>query len=80
MNISDDIRVEPQDSLGILIRFEPSNLGPVQNMLQIKSNDPLNPEMEVTLSGTGIDPMLIPEIKFGKGSRPGAVITEEVSE
>ena len=64
INISEEIRIEPQDSLDITIRFNPSSLGPVQSTLQIKSNDPQNPVMIVALSGTGADFGWVPEIKL----------------
>jgi len=64
MNVFDDMRVNPQDSVAILIRFEPNDPGPVQNILRIKSNDPLNPELAVTLSGTGTVPVFFPKISL----------------
>jgi hypothetical protein len=61
-NVADEIRVDRQDSLAITIRFKPKKLGPDQASLLIKSNDPLNPEMIVTLSGTGVGDGFVPEI------------------
>lgn len=62
LNITEDIRINPQDSLDIVIRFEPMEFGPDQANLWIRSNDPLNPALNVTLSGTGTGDGWVPKI------------------
>lgn len=62
LNITEDIRINPQDSLDIVIRFEPMEFGPDQANLWIRSNDPLNPAENVTLSGTGTGDGRVPKI------------------
>jgi hypothetical protein len=61
-NVTDDIAIDPVDSLIITIRFEPKEIGLHIDTLQIKSNDPLNPGLIVGLSGTGVASGLLPEI------------------
>jgi len=63
-NLSENIRIKPQDSLDISIRFQPSELGSVQGTLKIKSNDPQHPDTTVALSGTGVGDGWVPEIKL----------------
>ena len=65
-DLSDDILIIPQDSLQINIRFKPSDLGLMEGILKIKSNDPLNPDLEVFLSGTGVASGFVPQIEVSK--------------
>ena len=54
LNLINDITIAPQDSQEIVIRFEPPELGLYEADLWIKSNDPLNPVVNVFLSGIGL--------------------------
>lgn len=45
--------VESLDTLEILIRYNPTQLGSVEDVLTLTTNDLLNPELTVTLKGNG---------------------------
>ncbi len=62
MDIYDDIMINPDDSVAISIRFNPEEPGFNEGILMIKSNDPTNPELQVTLNGTGVSTGNLPEI------------------
>jgi len=54
-NITTDIIVDQGSSVEIPVRFHPNSVGPLQAELQIKSNDPQNPSITVSLTGLAFD-------------------------
>lgn len=46
-------QVNPSSSVDVTVRFTPSGSGPFESSLGITSNDQLNPNLSVTLKGTG---------------------------
>ncbi|MGQ0621975.1 MAG: choice-of-anchor D domain-containing protein [Panacagrimonas sp.] len=48
----------PNADCYIFVRFQPSAAGPASGILSIVSDDPTNPQKQIPLSGTGIDPQL----------------------
>lgn len=49
----EDWSAESLDTLEILVRYVPSQLGAVEDVLTLTTNDPLNPELTVSLKGNG---------------------------
>ena len=54
-NLHKDKLLSPGDSVQHTIQFSPKNLGLKQALLSIGSNDPANPQIQINLSGIGID-------------------------
>ncbi|MBL8203626.1 MAG: choice-of-anchor D domain-containing protein [Blastocatellia bacterium] len=46
--------VAPGESTTIAVRFSPTNSGPVSAVVEVSSNDPTNPVVNVGLSGNGV--------------------------
>ena len=51
--------VSPGDSLELFLLFKPTSSGPHDGMLTIQSNDPNTPELEVPLTGRGVEPKIV---------------------
>ena len=46
--------IAPNDSVAVMVRFQPSSTGELRGTLTVSSNDPDEGSLEVTLTGTGI--------------------------
>ena len=64
-----DTLIEPDDSLEILIRFQPGEIRSYQSELHILSNDPYQREFSINLTGSGVVAGLVissTDLDFGK--------------
>ena len=73
--------LEPGESKTVSIRFKPLALGQRYAIINITTNNPVNPNMRITLQGWGINPSSFPTILFeGEGKNEwdfGAVLVRE---
>ncbi|ATB29296.1 choice-of-anchor D domain-containing protein [Melittangium boletus] len=74
--------LQPQSTLTLELRFQPSSRGQVAQTLTITSNDPANPTVAVSLQGAGVAPQLVvepsPILEFGDvrvGSSKESIVT-----
>lgn len=65
LNGTTPINISPGNSINLYIKFSPKQLGTNSGILSITSNDPDTPNLNVNLSGTGINPTVT--AKFSPG-------------
>lgn len=58
LDTADGLELEPGDSADFGVAFSPTESGPLDGLVTVKSNDAENPEAPVTLSGRGLVPWL----------------------